>query len=145
LQHLAVERLLARVHVDPGDDLGLGREIFRDLGLEAAKDERADDALRGARASPRRRDARSGARSAAERSELPRKPGMRKSKMRPELGEAVLERRAGERKRWSASIVAARARPSVGVLDVLRLVEDDGAEQSTCLSRSSSASRRMSE
>ena len=126
LHRLRVERRLLAAEGAEGLDLGLVREVgdHRAVGLEPPQDVGADEL-------PQRREGAVGPRGEALREgrELLRgaeQAGVHEVEERPQVGEAVLDGRAGEGDPRPAGELLGRPRlAGAGVLDGLRLVEDD--------------------
>ena len=128
LEDRRVERRLLAGELAELIGLDLLGEILRDLGLRAAEDERVD---RGAEALGGLLIARvDGTRvTLLELVERAEQAGADEVEDRPDLGEAILDRRAGEREAaLGLEALGGARRGAERVLDVLRLVEDRVAE-----------------
>ncbi len=125
-----VEADLLAGEVDAVVGLDLGRQLRRDagIGLAAAQHERPDELREPGRlagVAARLDRARPGVAELLVRPEEPRRGPVED---RPQLGEVVLDRRAGQRQARLGGDAADRlSRARVRVLDVLRLVGDDQA------------------
>ncbi|MDP9033873.1 MAG: hypothetical protein M3O50_03640 [Myxococcota bacterium] len=110
-------------------DLRLRRQLAEHVVLRAAQQERPDDGaeLRDDGALRVRGDRTLEA--GLERPRRAQDAGVDERRERPELGESILHRRPGQREAHRrVEPTRCPRRLAVGVLDVLRLVEDDAAE-----------------
>ena len=126
-----VDVALDLVELDVEHDVGARRKLGQRPRASSAGGRTAGSSRAGAPRRRRRRLDRARRSAPGSRSRPPRRPGVREMHHAPELFEPVLDRRAAQRDAKLPAELERGARGlAAGVLDRLRLVEDDDVPQS---------------